>query len=305
MPLFLSTVHLQLLGFERGVDGQRLEGAQQLASHGGVDSLAAEAHAASHSERLILTLASIHGLRIAPGVRDRQAPPAASAHQQTCEQCASAATRLRATSFTVRVGRQLPLVALELLPVDVSLVMPLEQHLPLIAGAPMAVGLASAAVDDLRAMLTLSVGVDTCVERILEHRDDVAIADRMPLEADELLAVGGPGETDLVRDQRQMCPARAAEFGEPREDQADRLLQASVRIHGQAVLAIPVVSDRHADAQLTAPSHRAGGIVHAGTKHTELELADASLHPQQQSVVRSTRIIDAVHVDDASLHQAA
>jgi hypothetical protein len=40
---------------------------------------------------------------------------------------------------------------------------------------------------------------------------------------------------------------------------------------------MPDVANRHADAQLTAPRLGAGSVEHAGTQHTQLELADAAL----------------------------
>jgi len=302
---FLSAMHLQLLGFQRGFDRQWLDCAKQLTSHGGIDSLAAEGHAATHPQRLIGPLASIHGLRIAPGVYDRQAPAAAPAEQQAGEQCAPAATRLGAACLTVRVGCQLPLVAFELIPADVSLMMILEHDLPLVGGSSMAVGLAGAAVDDLSAMLALAVGIDAGIERVLEHRDDVAVTNRVPLEAGELLSIRRPGKVDLVSDHRQMDLPCAAHFSEPSKDQTDRFLKALIGVKGQAIFAIPEVSDRDADPELAAPRHRASSIMHAGAEHAQFELADASLHAEQQSVVRTARIVDTVHVDDAGLNQAA
>ena len=78
-----------------------------------------------------------------------------------------------------------------------------------------------------------------------------------------------------------------------------RLLYPQARIKPQPHLAMPDVADRHADAKVTAKGLTVLGIVHARADHTELELTDAALHAEQQSVVRSTRIIDAVGIDGA------
>jgi len=62
----------------------------------------------------------------------------------------------------------LPLVALELGPVDVTFVMTLQEDLAVLKGAMMAVGLAGSTVDDLGAVLALTVGISARVEGVLE-----------------------------------------------------------------------------------------------------------------------------------------
>ncbi len=68
---------------------------------------------------------------------------------------------------------------------------------------------------------------------------------------------------------------------------------------------MPDISDRYADAQFTPMGLGAGGIEHAGPQDAEFELADAALHAEQQAIVGLTRVIDAVEIDDARVHQAA
>src|SRR3954454_5614648 len=77
-----------------------------------------------------------------------------------------------------------------------------------------------------------------------------------------------------------------------REDQPDHFLDPLVRIEAKTDLAMPDVADRHADAQLATARLGAGGIEHARPQHTELELADAALHAEQQSIVRPAGVID-------------
>ena len=101
----------------------------------------------------------------------------------------------------------------------------------------------------------------------------------------------------LLGRKRQQYLARTTELTEAREDQADCFLYSYVRIQTEAHLGMPDVADRNADAQLSTSGFGAGGIEHAGADYTELELADASLHTEQQAVVGSTRIVDAVRVD--------
>ena len=44
---------------------------------------------------------------------------------------------------------------------------------------------------------------------------------------------------------------------------------------------------------------------HARAQDTKFEFADAALHSQKQSVIRPTRIVDAIEVDDAGVDDAA
>src|ERR1041385_9177489 len=66
---------------------------------------------------------------------------------------------------------------------------------------------------------------------------------------------------------------------------------------------MPDVSDRHTDTQLAALGLAMLGIEHPRTNHGELELTDAALHTEQQAIVRTTRVIHALHVDYSRLDQ--
>ena len=60
---------------------------------------------------------------------------------------------------------------------------------------------------------------------------------------------------------------------------------------------MPDVADRHADAQLATPCLGPSGIEHPSTQNAELELADAALHAEQQTIIRATRVVDPLQVD--------
>jgi hypothetical protein len=169
----------------------------------------------------------------------------------------------------------------------------------------MAVALAGTSVDDLGALLAFAVGVDARIERVLEHGDDIAVADRCPLKADQLLAVGRPREVDSLGEHRQQNLPCAAQLAEAGEDQPDHLLDPQVGIEAKTDLTMPEVADRHADPELTAPRLGAGGIEHPSTEHAEFELADAALHAEQQSIVRPAGVVDPVKIDHSRLDQAA
>jgi hypothetical protein len=53
---------------------------------------------------------------------------------------------------------------------------------------------------------------------------------------------------------------------------------------------MPDVADRQVDAQLTAPCVGASGVEHAGTKHSGLELANATLPAEKKPSIRSAEI---------------
>jgi hypothetical protein len=67
---------------------------------------------------------------------------------------------------------------------------------------------------------------------------------------------------------------------------------------------VPDIADRHRNTQLTALGFCTGGAEHAGAQDAGLELADRALHPEQQPVIGQARVVDAVLIDDARLHQA-
>jgi hypothetical protein len=80
--------------------------------------------------------------------------------------------------------------------------------------------------DDGGAFLAFPVNVNSCIKGILENRDDVAVADRHPVEAGHATFVGGPREVKLIGFHREQNLARAAELAEAGEDESDHLLES-------------------------------------------------------------------------------
>ena len=101
---------------------------------------------------------------------------------------------LASPTRAVGVDRELLLVPLELRPVDITFVVILEHDLPLLERLAVSVGLLRTPIDDLSAILALSVDVGPGIEGILEDRDDVAVADRRPVEGDQRLPSDGRGK---------------------------------------------------------------------------------------------------------------
>ena len=119
-----------------------------------------------------------------------------------------------------------------------------------------------------------AVGIDPSVERVLQHRNHVAVADRRPVEGDHCPAIRWAREAELFFRQRQEHLPRAAQGTKPREDVANRFLNANIGIQAEPGLGIPDVTDRDADAKLAARRLEPGGVVHPGAQHAEFELAD-------------------------------
>lgn len=82
-------------------------------------------------------------------------------------------------------------------------------------------------------------------------------------------------------------------------------MQPDVGIDAEPPVAVPDIADRHADPQLATARLSPGGVNHARPDHTQLELADAALHAEQQPVVRPTGVVDAIKVDRTGLDQTA
>ena len=173
--LFGLAFHVPPFRQRRRLDRHRLDGMDELANDGRIDAPAAKHHTPPLSEHHARTIASIDGLADPPGrarcVIYRQATTTTATDQEPDEKSSAPTAGLGAVTSTVGVGRELPLVALELGPVDVSVVMPLQEDLAVLEGAMMAVGLAGPTVDDLGAVLALTVGIGARVEGVLEDRD--------------------------------------------------------------------------------------------------------------------------------------
>ena len=117
----------------------------------------------------------------------------------------------------------------------------------------MTVGLPGAAIDNRGAVLALTVGVGAGIERVLEHRNDVAVTDQHPLERGHLLAVRGARKVDALGPERQMRLPSAAKLAKATEDQPDCFLYPDVGVETQPDLTMPNVAYRNRNPQLAPP----------------------------------------------------
>ena len=94
--------------------------------------------------------------------------------------------------------------------------------------------------------------------------------------------------------ERQMHLPGAAQFAEALENPAGDFLDAAIRIEAQADLPMPDIADRHGDPEFPSAGLRSRGVQHPRSQDAKFELADAALHAQQQAIVGTARVIDAV-----------
>ena len=107
---------------------------------------------------------------------------------------------------------------------------------------------------------------------------------------------------DVLGCHPQQYLAGAAEFAELLEDEPDDLLQPSIGIKTETNMAVPAIADRCRDPQFTSPRLRSCCVVHPRSNDTQLKLADAAFHAEQQAIIGAARIINAVEVDDTGFH---
>ena len=195
--IMLGLMHA--FGFQRGLDSHGLDRPKDFRRDRRVDAGTAEHQAARQAQHLLRSIAPVgRSARRRPSVDHRQPAPASAAGHEAGEQCSSAPARLGATDLTVGIGGELRLVPFELGPIDVALVVILQQNLPGVKRFVVAITFAQAAVDQRGPLLTLSVNVGAGIERVLEHGDDRAVADRRPFEAGQFFAIGRPGKMDRL-----------------------------------------------------------------------------------------------------------
>jgi hypothetical protein len=82
---------------------------------------------------------------------------------------ASPTSRLHTSHLAIGVDSELLPVPFELRPVDIAVVVILQQNLPLLKRLAVPVNLASPSVDDLGALLAFAIGSGARVEWVLEH----------------------------------------------------------------------------------------------------------------------------------------
>ena len=89
------------------------------------------------------------------------------------------------------------------------------------------------------------------------------------------------------------------------EDQSDRLLYPTISILLNTVIIALQVPDRYGSEEFSAPSLLLPGLGRTLSEDRQLHLADSCLHAEQQPIVRVTRFVDTILIDDQSANQPA
>jgi hypothetical protein len=187
--MFGLALHLPLFRQLRCLDRHGFDSTNELSGERRINAKAAEHHTPGHTMHRIATVASINRTAVASAVENAEPTSAAAANQKAGEEGATAAAGLRTILATIRIGGELLLIAFEFLPVDIALVMILQQDLAVPERTIVPVGLARPAINDLGSIDGFAVSIGAGIERVLQHRDDIAIADWRPVERRHPLAV--------------------------------------------------------------------------------------------------------------------
>src|SRR5882762_8088018 len=84
----------------------------------------------------------------------------------------------------------------------------------------------------------------------------------------------------------------------------DALLPAAV-LQRKAVVYVRQSTPQQVQSNLEIQRRQYELVEVARRRGFKLELADAALHAKQQAIVPSARVINAIEIDDAGLHQSA
>ena len=112
-------------------------------------------------------------------------------------------------------------------------------------------------------------------------------------------------QIDSVLDEPHRRLARAAQLEELSEDQIDGALYAKVRIFLQPLIARLEKPDRSLDDELTTTCLRPPRFEGSLSEEIDLILAHAPLEAEQQPIIRTTRIVDRLVIDEQRVDHAA
>ncbi len=195
------------------------------------------------------------------------------------------------------VLRDALLIGLIGLPVDIALMMLLDQNLPLIARQmPDALLARACGVEcQLHARLAIDVGAridgvhKNLVNRVVTRLDPTDLGMRVHLQWELMTLIAQP----------QPNAARRAGLGEAGEEGVDGSHDSLVGMTQHLAVGLsPHESDRQATPELTARRLVADSAIEACAQHVQLGLAHGALEPEQQAVIEQRRVIDAVGVAD-------
>ena len=179
-----------------------------------------------------------------------------------------------------------------------------QQHAPFRPGQ-LAHALFHAAVPvEIAFLAGLAEGVRPGVDRIAQHLDDRAVGGRDPAD---IVAFAQPHrELQALVAEPQPDAAHGAELGEALENIADRTHHFLVGMEEDfAVLLAPHEADRQGATELAAGGLVADAFQQAHLERVQLGFTDCAFHAQDQAVIETSRVVDAVKVGDQGVGQGA
>src|SRR5258708_11278636 len=203
-----------------------------------------------------------------------------------------------------RVVRDPTVVALGLLPGEVSFVLVFQQPVPLRAGRAKSAPHALSPVLDDDLARRAPEGIGASIDWIGEDVVHGVVERQLPDDAASFLVMRLGGQLDAFVSEPHMHLAYALELREFREDKAQGILHTSIGILLDAVAPGLHVACRNAEEQRAATRLLHQRLLRALAEQRQLKLAHRALHAEQQPIIGMARIIDSVLVDENGSDQS-
>ena len=285
---------------ERGLQGQRGEGGQQLPGDGGVQDGAGQVLADRRSVADAVVLADVIGHDGAVGagvVADRHAPSASAADDEALEQGGSLAgwPGCAVVAAGGGVGGQDLQVGLVAGPGDVAGVVAGEKDGPVLGRLGQRVVVPVQVGDVAGAAVAVGAGVAGVVQDL----QDLVVGECPEVELACVRPAAVPGgEGQLRLAERLDYGEGRAGGGEGVEQQADRLAHSAVGIQDRFAAAVAGQPDRQLQPQFAAAGLGQDPAAQPGPQEMQFCFAELAFHPQEEPVVEAGRVIEPVLVQD-------
>ena len=233
-------------------------------------------------------------------VAGRHRPPARPAEHDPLAQ--GQALPHQAGPLVGAVGRKPRLDGHILLPADVTLVVAVAHHGPLLARAQPHPGVHGAVRAHRPAGGVPAVDVGARIARVGQHPQRPGVRQPAPSQL--------PGPDPPIGPQREPPPnerghhlERRAARGERGEDVPDGPLHLLIRVDHADTLVVVAVADRQRETQLAAFGRGPFRALQPARQQVQLTLGHTALQPEQEAVVDVREIVDTVGVHQQRIRQ--
>ena len=193
-------------------------------------------------------------------------------------------------------------VGLEGRPVDIALMVILDQHLPFVHRQLAYSFAPRAGFVEHRLSAILAIDIGTRINRIGKHGMNGVVTGLAPAQL--VMSIKRQREFDFLRTQPQPDAARRAQLGETGKDGADDIFDGRVGMDQDlAVRLAPDEADRQAPAQFAAGGLVLDAAVKAGTQDVQFGLTHGAFQTEQKPVVEQRRVVDAVVIGNQRIGQ--